>query len=478
MNVDDCAQAGQIVAFGWIAARQRTAGFSKPIASGDAFRILSRLLRNGLISLLVFVPNAFGLGLRFPWWPLALSLERDVEHRDHEWPDCARRQHADEYRSTDASAGEFRSTRGPYQRRQAADEGDRGHHHRAEAQFRAGQVPSATDLVDALRCESRGLGISPDRLRRLAEPPQESAAHPLAVREACFLGNGIHGETTLFHQHARGFDAQVLDGFRRRLAGLRSKRPAELARAQSRRVGKFFDGQSAFQVSARIDQSPLNAVRFGLEFKKSRKLRLAAGAAMVDDHLARNRAGGLLAEVLFHHRQGQIDARRNSRGRPDRAVDDEDAILLDLELRISGLQVTREPPMSGRPAAVKGTGFGECECAGAGSGDSPRREHASLYEREQARCRLLHMQASSDDHRVEGGIAERFGVDRETQRGIDGTPGLGEEDDLIHLLPFGEVCELEGADDGEPHRLKIRKHDEADVLHGRLDVLKGGLYDI
>jgi hypothetical protein len=88
------------------------------------------------------------------------------------------------------------------------------------------------------------------------------------------------------------------------------------------------------------------------------------------------------------------------------------------------------------------------------------------------------MRGSADDHCIEGGIAECFGVDRESQRSTNRTTGLGEEDHLIHLLPFGEVCELEGADDGEPHCLKIRKHDETDVLHDRLDVLKGGLYDI
>jgi hypothetical protein len=53
----------------------------------------------------------------------------------------------------------------------------------------------------------------------LTEPPQEGAAHPLPVREASCLGNGIHGETAWFDQHARGFDAKMLHGFRRRLAG-------------------------------------------------------------------------------------------------------------------------------------------------------------------------------------------------------------------------------------------------------------------
>jgi hypothetical protein len=168
--------------------------------------------------------------------------------------------------------------------------------------------------------------------RRAASAPGPRSSSP---------GNGIHGEEpALFDQHARGFDAEVLDGFRRRLAGLRSKRSAELARTKSRYFGEFFRGQRAFQVLDRIVQSSLNAIRFGLEFKKGRKLRLAARAVMVDDHLARNRAGGLLAEVLLHHRQSEIDSRCNSYGRPDPAVEDEDTILLDLELRISGPEVT------------------------------------------------------------------------------------------------------------------------------------------
>src|SRR6266852_952447 len=132
---------------------------------------------------------------------------------------------------------------------------------------------------------------------------------------------------------------------------------------------------------------------------------------MIDDHLARNRAGGLLAEVLLHHRQSEIDTRRNSCICPDRAVDDEDTVLLDLELRILGRELTCEATMRGYPAAVEHPGFSEHECGGAGSGDPARGEQTSLYECEQTRCRHLHVRSSADDHRVKGGIAERFGVD-------------------------------------------------------------------
>jgi hypothetical protein len=41
---------------------------------------------------------------------------------------------------------------------------------------------SATDLVDALPCESRGLGISPDRLRRLAKLLHGQSAFQVSVR--------------------------------------------------------------------------------------------------------------------------------------------------------------------------------------------------------------------------------------------------------------------------------------------------------
>jgi hypothetical protein len=56
--------------------------------------------------------------------PLPKSFKCDVEHRDHKDSDGACRQHAAEYRRADAAAGDFRSTRCPYQWRQSDDKCD------------------------------------------------------------------------------------------------------------------------------------------------------------------------------------------------------------------------------------------------------------------------------------------------------------------------------------------------------------------
>ena len=74
-------------------------------------------------------------GRRFSLRLLAESLKHDVQHGDQEDTDRARRQHADEDRRADATAGDFRGALGPYQRRQSDNESDGRHHHGAKAQL-------------------------------------------------------------------------------------------------------------------------------------------------------------------------------------------------------------------------------------------------------------------------------------------------------------------------------------------------------
>ncbi|MGF7147949.1 hypothetical protein FHS96_001558 [Sphingomonas zeicaulis] len=60
-------------------------------------------------------------------------------------------------------------------------------------------------------------------------------------------------------------------------------------------------------------------------------LRLAAAAAVIHHQLLRHPSGEFGAHIFFNHRQRQIDTRSHTRRGPDRPIDDEDAILFQLD---------------------------------------------------------------------------------------------------------------------------------------------------
>src|SRR6266446_10462107 len=68
---------------------------------------------------------------------LANALEGDVEHRDHENPDRTGGDHSGEHRCADVVAADLACTLCHDQRIDAEDEGEGGHHHRAEPTTRA-----------------------------------------------------------------------------------------------------------------------------------------------------------------------------------------------------------------------------------------------------------------------------------------------------------------------------------------------------
>jgi len=73
--------------------------------------------------------------------------------------------------------------------------------------------------------------VSPDYLRRLSEGAQAGAAHVVAVDKTGLPSDDVDRMAALLHHLAGGLQAQVLDCFGRRLAGLGAEYPAELARA-------------------------------------------------------------------------------------------------------------------------------------------------------------------------------------------------------------------------------------------------------
>ncbi len=79
--------------------------------------------------------------------------------------------------------------------------------------------------------------------------------------------------------------------------------PAELPRAEARRLGKVGDGERLVQVLTRIGQGRLNAIRLGRQLKHGRKLRLPTAAAMIDNQLTRDRLCCFGAKVALNERK-------------------------------------------------------------------------------------------------------------------------------------------------------------------------------
>jgi hypothetical protein len=56
-----------------------------------------------------------------------------------------------------------------------------------------------------------GASSSLERLRRLAEEPQEGTSHPLGIRKACLMRDPLEGVVTTFDERARHLCAQSFD---------------------------------------------------------------------------------------------------------------------------------------------------------------------------------------------------------------------------------------------------------------------------
>src|SRR6266536_4005359 len=75
------------------------------------------------------------------------------------------------------------------------------------------------------------------RLRRLAEGADESAAHPLRIAEAGDFSDAFDGFAGRLHALPRHLDPQALDRLRRRGAGLRDEGAGEMPRAHAGLLG-------------------------------------------------------------------------------------------------------------------------------------------------------------------------------------------------------------------------------------------------
>jgi hypothetical protein len=114
------------------------------------------------------------------------------------------------------------------------------------------------------------MGVSSHSLRRLTQNAQEGATHAFAICKSGFVGHSLDRMTTLLQHHARGLDAQTLNGLGRCLACLIAESPAELARTQMHGFGKLFQRELAFQIGSRVREGIPNSVGLRRQLKKSR----------------------------------------------------------------------------------------------------------------------------------------------------------------------------------------------------------------
>src|SRR5713101_9938933 len=94
--------------------------------------------------------------------------------------------------------------------------------------------PRATLALTRPRCAAQ-------RLRRLAEGADESAAHPLRIAKAGQLRNPFDRFAGGLHALARHLDPQALDRLRWRRAGLRDEGAREMPRTHAGLLGQILN---------------------------------------------------------------------------------------------------------------------------------------------------------------------------------------------------------------------------------------------
>jgi hypothetical protein len=97
--------------------------------------------------------------------------------------------------------------------------------------------------------------------------------------------------------------------------------------------------------SSRSGAAYSDTVGFGLGIQQRRKLRMAAGAPVINDLLPSRARATSAPTFLFDHRQREVD--HPGQG-PHRAVDDENSIFLHPSLLGTDLKVTCAVPVRGR----------------------------------------------------------------------------------------------------------------------------------
>lgn len=161
-------------------------------------------------------------------------------------------------------------------------------------------------------------------------------------------------------------------GFRRGVTGFGVEGAAELSGTQAGDFRELVDRERRFQILLGVVKGVLDAIGFGRDIEQRGRLRLAAGASMIDDKAPGDAASQLRAEILLNHGEHQINTGGHPRRGPDRSIGNEDAVLLNLDRRKTRLHFARDHPVRRRAPPVEQAGLGKDKGAPADRGDPAR----------------------------------------------------------------------------------------------------------
>ena len=157
------------------------------------------------------------------------------------------------------------------------------------------------------------------RIRSGSRKPVVSATRSIASPEDC-----TRCRATSIRNRSTAFDGVVPVAAMKARAKCRELMPACSAMSSTVKGGSRCS-------RAQANSGP-NRPERRLQFQQRGELRLAAAAAVVEHELARGLLRDLVAVILRHHRQRQIDAGGDAGRTPDIAVADEDPVGLQLYL--------------------------------------------------------------------------------------------------------------------------------------------------
>lgn len=187
----------------------------------------------------------------------------------------------------------------------------------------------------------------------------------------------------------------------------------------------------------------------------------------------RDRTGRLRPQILFHHREREVEAGRHAGGRPDRTVDDIDPVVLDADVGKALLHVAPECPMRRRAPLRQQARLREHERAGADPRDAPRAMARAAQVRQQLLRgrRFERIIDPGDDPRVHVDLpAQRPRAHRHAERRAHLAAVCGEVLERVERLARHHVRVLEHRLRRERHDLKTVADQKADPVHVRSPV--------
>lgn len=96
-----------------------------------------------------------------------------------------------------------------------------------------------------------------------------------------------------------------------------------------------------------------------MKLQRLGKLHLSAGAFQIDDEIACDGECDVASQIFFDHGERQVDPRGDTSRRAEAAVANVDRVRLNVNVRKSARDISRESPMRRRATSVKKFCFAE-----------------------------------------------------------------------------------------------------------------------